>query len=257
MNRVLQKIISIVFGAILLHLSGDGCEAAVYKWTDESGKTHFTDDPNRVPEVFRKEHFKRKLPIAIQKSKNQIKPEEKSTQEKEVVAPESKEDTEKGKPKKDEGLTEAEKSGTEAVIAFFKEDIPRYDETYKIPPGYRKNGIRKWKKLQRTAVATIPQKKALVEQISVSERPLFKEITIFLKKAIEADEEVATYGALTSLNTRPRVNKLSSRLNAQAASEEKFIEQLNEALAGPDDPKKNNYYLQKKKPLLLVGSLSD
>jgi hypothetical protein len=87
-------------------------------------------------------------------------------------------------------------------------------------------------------VATIPQKKALVEQISISERPLFKQITIFLQKAIEADEEVSTYGALISKNTRPRVNKLSSRLKAQTTSEEKFIGQLKEALAGPSDPEK-------------------
>jgi len=232
MNRVLHKIIFLIFGAILLHLSGDGSEAAVYKWKDETGKTHFTDDPNRVPEEFRKEHFKRKLPPAIQKSNSPIKPEEKSTLEKDGVA------TEKEESKKDEGLTAAEKSAAEAVIAFFKKDIPRYDEIYKIPPGYRLNGIRKWKTLKRTVVATIPQKKTLVEQVSVSERPLFKEITIFLQKAIEADEEVATYGALISKNTRPRVNKLSSRLNAQAASEEKFIEQLEEALAAPDDPEK-------------------
>jgi hypothetical protein len=31
----------------------------------------------------------------------------------------------------------------------------------------------------------------LVEQVSVSERPLFKAITLFLQKAIEADEEVS------------------------------------------------------------------
>jgi len=48
------------------------------------------------------------------------------------VAPEDEEDTEKEKSKKDEGLTAAEKSAAEAVIAFFKEDIPRYDEIYKI-----------------------------------------------------------------------------------------------------------------------------
>ena len=150
MNRVLHKIISLVFGAIILHLSGDGCEAAVYKWKDESGKTHFTDDLNRVPEEFRKEYFKRKLPPAIQKSKSPIKPEEKSALEKDGVAPENEE------LKKDEELTAAEKSAAEALISFFKEDIPRYDEIYKIPPGYRNNGIRKWKRLQRTAVATVP-----------------------------------------------------------------------------------------------------
>lgn len=234
MDRVLHKIIFLIFGAILLNLSGDRCEAAIYKWKDETGKVHFTDDLNRVPEEFRKEYFKRKLPPTIPKSKSPIKHEKKSNQEKEGVAPESEEDIEEKESKKDEGLTAAEKSAADALITFFKEDIPRYDEIYKIPPGYRLNGIRKWKTLQRTVVATIPQKEALVEQISVFERPLFKEITRFLQKAIEADEEVATYGALTSKNTRPRVNKLSSRLNAQAASEEKFIEQLKEALAGPD-----------------------
>jgi hypothetical protein len=238
MNRGLHKIIFLIFGAILLHLSGDGCEAAIYKWKDEIGKIYYTDDLNRVPEEFREEYYKRRLPPAIPKSKSPIKHEEKSNQEKEGAAPKSDEDIEKEEPKKDEGLTASEKSAAEAVIAFFVEDIPRYDEIYKIPPGFRNNGIRKWKTLQRTAVATIPQKQTLVEQVSIFERPLFKEITIFFKKTIEADEEVARYGALISKNTRPRVNKLSSRLNEQAANEKKFIEQLKEALANPDDPDK-------------------
>ena len=116
-----KTILLLVVGAILLHLSGDESEAAIYKWKDESGKTYFTDDPNRLPKVFRKEHFKRKLPPAIQKSNSPIKPEEKSALEKDGVAPEDEEDTEKEKSKKDEGLTAAEKSAAEAVIAFFKE----------------------------------------------------------------------------------------------------------------------------------------
>ena len=238
MNRVLHKTIFLILAAILLNLSGDGCEAAVYKWKDETGKIHFTDDLSRVPEKFREEHFKRKLPPAIPKSKSPIKAEEKSSQQKEEVAPKSEEDIEKEESKKDEGLTTAEISAAEAAIAFFNEDIPRYDDLYKIPPSFGNTGIRKWRKLKSAVVATIPQKQTLVEQFSISERPLFKEITSFLKKAIKADEEVATYGALTSKNTRPRVNKLSSRLNAQTTREEKFIEQLQEALAGPDDSDK-------------------
>ncbi len=234
MNRVLCKIIFLIFAATLLNLSGDGCEAAVYKWKDETGKVHFTDDLNRVPEEFRKEHFKRKLPPTIPKSKSPIKHKEKSNREKEGVAPESEEDTEKEESKKDEGLTVAEKSAADAVIAFFKEDIPRYDDLYKIPPSYGNTGIRKWRKLKSAVVATIPQKQTLIEQISISERPLFKEIVSFLKKAIQADEKTSKRGMPISKNTRPLVNKLSSRLNAQAASEEKFIEQLKEALAGPD-----------------------
>ena len=29
-----------------MHLSCNESEAAIYKWKDESGKIHFTDDPN-------------------------------------------------------------------------------------------------------------------------------------------------------------------------------------------------------------------
>ena len=233
MNQVLHKSICLVFGVILLHLSSYESEATVYKWKDRSGKIHFTDEPNRVPEEFRKEHFKKKLPPPIDKSKTPIKIKEKSDPQKKRVDSENEKDTKNEELKKVEELTAEEKSAAEAVIAFFEEDNPRYDEIYKISPGYRNNGIRKWKTLMRTEAATIPKKKALMDQISVLERPLFKEITLFLKKVIESDEEISTYGALTSKNTRPRIKKLSSRLNAQAASEKKFLERLKEALTGP------------------------
>ena len=121
MNQVLHKSICLVFGVILLHLSSYESEATVYKWKDRSGKIHFTDEPNRVPEEFRKEYFKRNFFPPISKSKSPIKAEEKSDQEKEGVASESKEDTEKEESKKDEELTAAEKSAAEAIIAFFEE----------------------------------------------------------------------------------------------------------------------------------------
>jgi hypothetical protein len=235
MNQVFHKNIFFIFGAILIHLSSFESEAIVYKWKDGLGKIHFTDEPNRVPEEFRKEHFKRKLRPPIDKSKIPIKTKEKSDPQKKRVDSENEEDTKNEELKKVKGLTAEEKSAAEAVIAFFEEDNPRYDEIYKISPGYRNNGIRKWKTLMKTEAATIPQKKALMDQISVLDRPLFKEITLFLKKVIESDEEVSTYGALTSKNTRPRIKKLSNRLNTQAASEKKFLERLNEALTGPGD----------------------
>jgi hypothetical protein len=238
MNQVLHKSIFLIFGAILLNLSSYESEATVYKWKDGSGKVHFTDESNRVPEEFRKEHFKKKLPPPIDKSKTPIEIKERSDPQKKRVDSENEKDTKNKELIKKERLTADEKSAAEAVIAFFEEDNPRYDEIYKISPGYRNNGIRKWKTLIRTEAATIPQKKALMAQVSVLERPLFKEITLFLKKVIESDEEISKYGALTSKNTRPRIKKLSSRLNAQAASEKKFIERLKEALTGPGDPEK-------------------
>ena len=238
MNQVLHKSIFLVFGAIFIHLSIYESEATVYKWKDGSGKIHFTDEPNRVPEEFRKEHFKKKLPPPLDKSKTPININEKSDPQKMKVDSENEKDTKNEELKKVEGLTADEKSAAEAVIAFFEEDNQRYDEIYKISPGYGNSGIRKWKTLMRTEAATIPKKKALMDQISVLERPLFKEITLFLKKVIESDEEISTYGALTSKNTRPRIKKLSSRLKEQAAIERFFLERLKEALTGPGDPEK-------------------
>ena len=236
MNQILYTSIFLVYGAILIHLSSYETEGAVYKWKDGSGKIHFTDESNRVPEEFRKEHFKKKLPPPIVKSKTPIKIKEKSDPQKKRVDSENEKNTKNEELKKEEKLTAEEKSAAEAVIAFFEEDNPRYDEIFKISPGYRNNGIRKWKTLMRTEAATIPKKKALMDQISDLERPLFKEITLFLKKVIESDEEVSKYGALTSKNTRPRIKKLSSRLNAQAATEKKFLERLKEILIDPGDP---------------------
>jgi hypothetical protein len=238
MNQVFHKSIFLFFWAILLHLSSYESEAVVYKWKDGSGKTHFTDEPNGVPEEFRKEYFNKKLPPPIDKSKTPIKIEEKSNPQKKRADSENEKNTKNEELKKVKGLTAEEKSAAEAVIAFFEEDNPRYDEIYKKPLGYGNSGIRKWKILMRTEAATIPKKKALMDQISVLERPLFKEITLFLKKVIESDEEISTYGALTSKNTRPRIKKLSNRLNEQAAIEKFFLERLKEALIGPGDPEK-------------------
>ena len=47
-----KTILLLVVGAILLHLSGDESEAAIYKWKDESGKIHFTYEPNDSLDTF-------------------------------------------------------------------------------------------------------------------------------------------------------------------------------------------------------------
>lgn len=51
---VRQTIPVLIFFALLWIVDAD---AAIYKWKDENGKTHFTDDPTKVPEAFRKNPF--------------------------------------------------------------------------------------------------------------------------------------------------------------------------------------------------------
>jgi hypothetical protein len=135
-------------------------------------------------------------------------------------------------------LTEAEKSAANAVIAFFEEDMPRYDSIYAYPLSNRTSRLTKLRKLRNAVIATIPQKQDLVKQISALQLPLLKEVTNFLQTMIAEDERLKKVLPQMLRNTRQRVNKMANRLKAQADSEAKFIEQLEEALKDPAESEK-------------------
>ncbi len=234
MSPTIPKIILVFVGVIFLFPFNNTTEAAVYKWRDENGKIHFTDDPNRVPEEFRKNKMKfRPLPKVIPKKETPESQKEKD--EKEVPTPkEVTGDKDEAKPEeKSNEITEAEKSAAEAIVAFFKEDMPRYDSIYAYPLSNRTSRMTKLRKLRNAVIATIPQKQDLVKQISTLQLPLLKEITNFLQTMISEDEKLKKVLPQMLRNTRQRINKIANRLKAQADSEEKFITQLEESLIDP------------------------
>ncbi|MBT6716557.1 MAG: DUF4124 domain-containing protein [Nitrospina sp.] len=235
MSPVIQKIILFFVGVIFLFPYIDGAEAAVYKWRDENGKIHFTDDPNNVPEKFRQDKMKFR-PLPKTSPKEEITKAKKKEDAKESIAPEEIKD--KDSEKKSTGLTEAEKSAANAVIAFFEEDMPRYDSIYAYPLSNRTSRLTKLRKLRNAVIATIPQKQDLVKQISALQLPLLKEVTNFLQTMIAEDERLKKVLPQMLRNTRQRVNKMANRLKAQADSEAKFIEQLEEALKDPAESEK-------------------
>ena len=65
--------IRILMLLLIFMLVDQGVYAAVYKWKDEKGKTHFTDSPDKVPLQYRKKEN-------IDKSFNK-KPKEESAKE--------------------------------------------------------------------------------------------------------------------------------------------------------------------------------
>lgn len=225
MSRALKKIsILLIIAAFVLYMD-DKLGAAVYKWKDKKGKLHFTDDLHRVPEEFRRNKMKlRPLPkIKIDNDKRTPKPPKDVD---ENIASEELQETDK----KLNSLTESDKSAIEAVVAYFKEDMPRYAAVY---GRHLSNGNAmktKWKVLRNTVIDTIPQKEALLEKISKTSFPLLKEIAAFLKQVIAEDEKLKKVLALISDNTRPQINKLSKRLKAQAEKEKEFIKRMEEAL---------------------------
>ena len=199
-------------------------EAVIYKWKDDNGKTHFTDDPTKVPEAFREKPF-------LENSKN-TNEEVKSGREKDQVegnvVSEKNEDVEK-EDGKQAGLTDAQRSTIEAVVNFLKEDIPRYDKIYTYPPSRSK-----FRALKLAVAGSTAQKKGILEQVNQHDLPLLDSVSEFLKASIVADEKSQKVLPTTIVSTR-QTQTLMNRLKSEAGQEAQLLEKLTDALNAEKD----------------------
>jgi len=170
-------------------------DAAIYKWRDENGKTHFTDNLTKVPKAFRKKSFiKDLLPRKIKsepKKKNIPRKRIDAIKREEPAEDKIKEDKEK------EGLTEAQRLAIEKVINFLKTDIHRYEKFYTYPPSRSKFRIIK----QAVASSTV-QKQELLRQVNQHNLPVFKEIAGYLDESITEDKKSQKVMPTTITSTR-------------------------------------------------------
>ena len=195
-------------------------EAAIYKWKDENGKTHFTDDPTKVPEAFRKKPFIKgsKSRKETLNSRQKKAPDEEASDKKGVAETENKEGD------KQEGLTEAQRSIAEATVNFLREDISRYEKFYTYPASRSK-----FRAIKGAVAGATPQKQALLAQVSSDDLPLFEEIAGFLETSIAADEKSQKVVPSTITSTR-QTHALMNRLKSEAGQENQLLEKLTTAL---------------------------
>ena len=195
-------------------------EAAIYKWKDENGKTHFTDDPTKVPEAFRKKPFIKgsKSRKETLNSRQKKAPDEEASDKKGVAETENKEGD------KQEGLTEAQRSIAEATVNFLREDISRYEKFYTYPASRSK-----FRAIKGAVAGATPKKQALLAQVSSDDLPLFEEIAGFLEASIAADEKFQKVFPSTITSTR-QTHALMNRLKSEAGQENQLLEKLTTAL---------------------------
>ena len=195
-------------------------EAAIYKWKNENGKTHFTDDPTKVPEAFRKKPFIKgsKSRKETLNSRQKKAPDEEASDKKGVAETENKEGD------KQEGLTEAQRSIAEATVNFLREDISRYEKFYTYPASRSK-----FRAIKGAVAGTTPKKQALLAQVSSDDLPLFEEIAGFLETSIAADEKFQKVVPSTITSTR-QTHALINRLKSEAGQENQLLEKLTTAL---------------------------
>jgi len=195
-------------------------EAAIYKWKDENGKTHFTDDPTKVPEAFRKKPFIKgsKSRKETLNSRQKKAPDEEASDKKGVAETENKEGD------KQEGLTEAQRSIAEATVNFLREDISRYEKFYTYPASRSK-----FRAIKGAVAGATPQKQALLAQVSSDDLPLFEEIAGFLETSIAAYRKFQKVVPSTITSTR-QTHALMNRLKSEAGQENQLLEKLTTAL---------------------------
>lgn len=223
-GKKILKILLISLASGLLWVAGS--DAAIYKWVDENGKTHFTDDPTRVPEAFRNNPFL-KSPTSVIKApenkKRNVFREEGGNLAKENIAEKSVEAEEK-ESEKTEGLTDAQRSSAEAVANFLNEDISRYDKFYDYPPSRSK-----FRAIKAAVKGATAQKQVLLGRISQIELPLFQEVAGFLKSSIVADEKSQKVMP-TTLPSARQTFALTSRLKAEGKQESQLLGKITIAL---------------------------
>lgn len=202
-------------------------DAAIYKWKDENGKFHFTDDPGKVPEAFRKNPFIKNPKVQkkiLNPEDKKVSDEEGATSKKEGVDEKTAE-PEKKEIGKQEGLTEAQRSTAEAVVSFLHADIQRYEKFSSWPASRSK-----FRAVKGAVASATPQKQALLEQVSSRTLPLFEEIAGFLKTSIAEDEKSQKIYP-TTITSRRQTQALINRLKNEAGQETQLLEKLTTALS--------------------------
>jgi len=169
------KIFFTVLLAILL--SSQSTFAGLFKWTDDAGKTHYTDDKGKIPLKYRTKTKIKKLRSLNGRSIHQ----EKSSSGDESGAGKT---GATGSINEKGILSDQEEQAINNTIAFFTTENER-SAKYKGLPNYSPT----YYAMRLEIKNNLPAKKKLIEDLSKSNDPTIKETYQFLKKSVAADEQ--------------------------------------------------------------------
>jgi hypothetical protein len=154
--------------AIIILWFAEPVFAGLFKWVDDAGKTHYTDDKGKIPAKYRtKTHIKKLRALKDHSSKSEASKDAgpaDATNEKGI-------------------LSDQEEKSINKTIAFFKRENSRsakYKGLQNLSPTYRKMSLEIEKNL--------PEKKKLIAELDKSKNAAVKEANEFLKKSVAADE---------------------------------------------------------------------
>lgn len=199
---------AIVLGSVFLFaVQGTAGVSSFYKWKDDQGKVHFTDDPLKIPSQYRSsDKVEKRRGLSAPKSAPVVLPE----------APE------KEKIDLNKKVSEEEQAAMQEALSFLKSDIQRYKKYEDYIPQKRHAVL-----LRNDIVAALPEKEALEKKLKPFDTALLKDIKTFLKKSLLEDYEAKS-------REHPRrliFIKERSRINEEFPKKNRLVEKLEMELA--------------------------
>lgn len=197
----------IVFGGIFLFTVHGFAEVSnVFKWKDDQGKIHFTDDALKVPS-------ERRFPGGVEKRR--VLPAPKPS----PFSPSSTASRNKQKEVRAEDAAktdEEERTVMQEALNFLKSDVQRYKKYENFAPK-----IRHYRSLKVDITAVLPVKEALEKKLGKNDSALFQDISGFLKKSLQQDYKAVKLYPKSSLFAVERI-----RIAGESVEKNSLIETL-------------------------------
>ncbi len=206
------KSVLVLGGVFFFAVQGIAGVSSFYKWKDEQGKVHFTDDPLKIPSQYRS-------PAKVEKRRGLPPPKPEPVDSPE---PEEKEKDDGGKK-----VDEEERAAMQDALSFLKSDILRYKKYEDYVPQQRHAVL-----LRNDIVGVLPEKEALDKKLEPFDSALLKDVKSFLKKSLHEDYEAKS----REYPRRLIFIKERSRINEELPQKTTLVEKLEAELASLPKP---------------------
>ncbi len=201
----------------------DAALAKIYKYKDDQGKTHFTDDPNSIPLKYRKENSLKKFRGVVDPGSPPSvapgTPGQTGTGGDRGAAPESGED--QPFTKNDEALVKKTIKVLQKGVALAK--------AYQGARPNASNGRGATIAIQ----GNLPEKESLTRELAATQVKALKSVHAFLQKSVATDKETRGIGA--GLTTR--IAGILNRIQGEGQLQADLIKQLEKAMKDSENKK--------------------
>ena len=221
---LLKTLIFALLGWLVIQ--PDPLFAKIYKYKDENGKTHFTDDASKIPMRYRKKDSVKNFKGVYEP--NPLPGASGASTEGEKVKDKAK-DKDDGLSEKDEGLVKKTIQAFNAGVAMGKKYKTLYPRVF--------SGQGAVSEIQ----ANLPSKESLARELAGSKAPELQAALGFLKRSIAVDQQTKSIGT----GRKARISEIFNRIASDGDQQAALIKRLEKALK--DSKKKKEEAAKKKK----------